>query len=236
MRWGGGSLRALGTPAPAAADLAELLPASRRPQPAPTTGAARVARATILGATSELLATAAHLTGGGRLPSAGVLTVVGILLALVAVTVTARRCRTGLLLVVLGVQQVALHLVFEAAASVGSHCPLPETVMHHGAPLRLALARCPEPVMAGPAMHWPGGWTMWVGHVAATVLTALLLARGETWLWQVADRVVASATAAPGRRRISGSRRAGCSAAFSLVGSRSFAPAAPRGPPGPIVS
>lgn len=203
---------------------------------APVTGAARVARATVLGATSLLLATAAHLLGGGRLPSAGVLTVVGVLLALAAVTVTARRCRTGLLLALLAVQQVALHLVFDASAALGPHCALPETAMHHGAAVGHALAGCPAPpVMAGPAMHGPG-WAMWAAHLGATVLTALLLARCEAWLWRVADRIVTFATAAPVRRRVRGSRGAAGSAPPSVARSRTFAPAAPRGPPVLVVS
>jgi hypothetical protein len=72
----------------------------------------RAVRVAVLGATSLLLATSAHAVGGGDLPALGVLAVTAIVLGLVAVPLTARRCRTGVLLAVLGVQQTLLHLLF----------------------------------------------------------------------------------------------------------------------------
>ena len=76
----------------------------------------RAARVTVLGATSLVLATSAHIIGGGALPSLGVLALTALVLGLVAVPLTGRRCRTVVLVAVLGVQQFLLHLVFTAVA------------------------------------------------------------------------------------------------------------------------
>ena len=76
----------------------------------------RAVRVAVLGAASLMLATSAHIIGGGTLPSLGVLTMTALVLGLVAVPLTGRRCRTGILVAVLGVQQFLLHLLFTAVA------------------------------------------------------------------------------------------------------------------------
>ena len=43
---------------------------------------------------------------------------------------------------------------------------------------------------------------MWLAHSAAVLGTAWLLARGEAWLWRMADRVVRAATAKPTGRPV----------------------------------
>ena len=59
----------------------------------PARGAIRAIRVGLLGTTSMTLATTAHLMGGGPLPPVSILIVSGLLVGLVAVTATARRCR-----------------------------------------------------------------------------------------------------------------------------------------------
>ena len=76
----------------------------------------RAVRVGVLGAASLVLATSAHIIGGGTLPSLGVLALTALVLGLVAVPLTGRRCRTGILVAVLAVQQSLLHLVFRAVA------------------------------------------------------------------------------------------------------------------------
>ena len=85
----------------------------------PARGAIRAVRVGLLGTTSMTLATTAHLMGGGPLPPVGVLIVSGLLVGLVAVTATARRCRLRVLVALLAVEQVLLHWLFTAAAAMG---------------------------------------------------------------------------------------------------------------------
>ena len=46
------------------------------------------------------------------------------------------------------------------------------------------------------SMSMPG-WAMWAAHLAAVAVTAALLARGEAWLWRVADAIVHASTVRP---------------------------------------
>ncbi|MGI8458431.1 MAG: hypothetical protein ACR2LI_10010 [Propionibacteriaceae bacterium] len=78
---------------------------------APWQGFLRGVRVVVLGGVSMLLASGAHLPGGGQLSSAGVVVVSGFVLGLVAAVVTARRCRLPVLLLVLGVEQVGSAVV-----------------------------------------------------------------------------------------------------------------------------
>lgn len=197
----------------------------------PTTGVPRLVRVAVLGGASLGLACAAHLVGGGQLPSAGVLVIAGFLIGLAAVTVTARRCRTGTLLGLLAVQQIILHLVFEASSSSTGCGVLVEAAGHHTALVGHAMSSCTAaPAVGADAMSMPG-WAMWAGHLSATLVTTLLLARGEAWLWRVADRVIAAATARPSHRRTPQPRHLGVVDISAPVISRGYAPAAPRGPP-----
>jgi hypothetical protein len=155
-----------------------------------TGGWARLARAGVFGGTSLVLATAGHVVGGGTLPGAGLLVLTAIGLALLSVTLTVRRLRFRVLLVGLGLEQLLLHLLFHASTTA---------------------ATCAAVVMPGHSMSAASvcgggsavaaGWPMLLGHALAVLATAWLLARGEQWLWAVADRIHRYAGSAPGRVR-----------------------------------
>jgi hypothetical protein len=208
---------------------------SRRP--APTRGLVRLARAGIFGGSSLLLATGAHLLGGGSLPGAGVLLVAAVLLALLVAVLTARRCRFGVVVGVLAVQQLGLHELFGLAAAART-CALPVTGSHA---LHVVGASGVEPSAscatgAGMAMAMTAGgtpaWVMGAAHVVAVLATAWLLARGEAWLWRAVDRVVSAAGLAGSHPLSSTSRDrelVGRVAATCRSAVRSAA--APRGPP-----
>lgn len=172
-------------------------------------GWSRLARAGVLGGVSLLLAAAGHTVGGGTLPGAGLLILVGVGLALVAVSLTARRLRFGTLLAVLTVQQLGLHLLFHAA-TIGSACAAVAMQGHSAAGQIMAGHGMSAPLMAGHAMPAAvcaagspavGGWSMLLGHVLAVLATAWLLARGESWLWRTVDRLHRYATTRPARFR-----------------------------------
>lgn len=125
----------------------------------PTSGALRWLRGATVGLVATGLALAGHALGGGAAPAAGPLSMIALAAVLGSVALSGQRwSATALLGVLLGVQ-LAAHVVFAAGAAAA-------VPMHH-APL---------------AVH---GLPMLAGHLAAAVLTALLLRRGETWCWRV---------------------------------------------------
>jgi hypothetical protein len=150
----------------------------------------RAVRVTVLGTTSLLLATSAHTFGGGDLPGPGVLAVTAIVLGLLAVPLTGRRCKTGLLLAVLGVQQTLLHLLFSSAAAHPTCEPdgLQAAAHQLGAACGMHGAVLMPMTDAGTT-----SWAMIIAHALATVATACLLGRGEAWLWRTAERVIRAA-------------------------------------------
>lgn len=211
-------------------------PDSVEPVLGPKAGVVRLGRGAVLGAFSLLLATGAHLLGGGTLPGAGTLLVAAVLLGLVAAVVTARRCRFALLLALLGVEQLGLHALFSMASAtqactVTSAAGPPGAGMTHGSAIGVVSA-CD----AASGMHMAGmsGWSMWAAHLAAVAATAWLLARGEAWLWRLAERVAVASGLRHGRRPTR-TRRAAVPVHAQLAGygGRFWADAAPRGPPAP---
>lgn len=190
---------------------------------APLRGRLRVLRAGVLGATSLGLALGGHLAAGGHAPPPALLAVCAGLLGLTAVTATARRVRLPLLVGLLGVQQVLLHLAFDAGAGAAA-CGGVDPHVGHTAGSVLSCAPGGTATMAMP------GWPMLLAHVLATAATALLLLRGEQALWALADRVVRAATAAPTARRPRASvlQVSRPTAALAVA---PLSPAAPRGPP-----
>ena len=153
-----------------------------------TGGWARLARAGVFGGASLFLATAGHVVGGGTLPGAGLLALAAIGLALLSVTLTVRRLRFEVLLAALGVEQILLHLLFHASTTAATCAP----VLMPGHTMS---------TVCGMGASTTASWPMVLGHALAVLATAWLLARGERWLWAVADRIHRYAGSAPGRVR-----------------------------------
>jgi hypothetical protein len=194
----------------------------------------RAVRVAVLGATSLLLATSAHTFGGGDLPAPGVLAVTAIVLGLLAVPLTGRRCKTGLLLAVLGVQQTLLHLLFSSAAAhptcepaglqaaahqLGAACDM------HGGVLMSVQSTTPM-TAAGTT-----SWAMIIAHALATVATAWLLGRGEAWLWRTAEQVIRAALGTLTGRLADARPRLIILERLSPWVAHVYAHSAPRGPP-----
>ena len=194
----------------------------------------RGVRVAALGATSLLLATSAHAVGGGDLPAPGVLAVTAIVLGLLAVPLTARRCRAGLLLAVLGVQQTLLHLFFSSAAAhpgcepsgleAAAHQLDAACAMHGTGPMSMQ--------STGPMADTATAvWTMIIAHIAATVATAWLLGRGDAWLWRTAEQAIRAALGSLTGRVADDRPRLILSWRRSPWIAPAYEPAAPRGPP-----
>jgi hypothetical protein len=152
----------------------------------------RALRVALLGGGSLLLATTAHLSGGGTLPGPGVLVVAAFVLGLVAVLLTRRRVRLPVLVAALVPQQALLHVLLDTATASAGACT-PVQAAHHA----MTMLTCMPAHGMGPMGY---AWPMFVGHLVATLGTAWLLACGEAWCWRLVDRVARAAYAAPAAR------------------------------------
>ena len=192
----------------------------------------------MLGGTSLLLATGAHVLGGGALPGVGVLLVAGMLLGLLAAVLTARRVRLPALLTLLGVQQLALHELFGLAAAAPTCTPTAYAYAAHaghGGHLGGAdplVPGCAAAASGMAAMPETPAWVMTAAHVLAVLVTAWVLARGEAWLWRTVARVVAAAGLAVGKPALPRSRgRRPVCRVVTTCRNAVWSAAAPRGPP-----
>ncbi len=160
----------------------------------------RLARAGALTALVVILTVLAHRVAGGGAPSAFALIVLGVVLWPVALLATRRRLRPVTLLLGLGAGQLLGHgllgwLSGSGAPSAASSLSI-ECVQHaaHGA----ASAACAAEGVAMVATsaeghaHAAGGSSllMLAAHLVATVVAALVLARGEQVLWRVLELVL----------------------------------------------
>ncbi|WFR84552.1 hypothetical protein [Arthrobacter sp. Y-9] len=135
------------------------------------------------------LAAGAHTLAGSALPAPPILAALLALTLLASVLATKIRLGLPAMTAVLGAGQVLLHEAFTGLA--GSGVPpiaLPTAHQHDdGAALAGALQHLTPSLghsaAHGPLAHDPG---MLFAHVVATLLTALLLARGEAALWALA--------------------------------------------------
>lgn len=110
------------------------------------------------------IAAGSHVLGGGAAPHPLTLLILSVLAMIPVHLLSGRRLGFGLLLVLLGGGQFAIHHLLMAVASMppGGH---PHELAHQ--------------VVAAPS-DGPG---MLLAHVIATLLTSLLLAHGDALLW-----------------------------------------------------
>lgn len=140
-------------------------------------------RSAALSVTIVALAAGAHVLGGGQLPAAPVLFA---LLALTGLATTlATRFKLGFpaLAALLGAGQLGLHEAFTAFSPLS--VAVPGQSGHH-----LGTGSAVPGIEAG-AVHLheldaPLGWLMLTGHVLASAASAMVLAKGEQALWQLA--------------------------------------------------
>lgn len=140
----------------------------------------RLLRTGLICSTIVGLAAGGHLAGGGTLPAPAVLAAVCALTVLPVAALTRIRLSLPVLTVLLGAGQVWLHWAFHAL-SRGAH---------DGSAVLGGHAHHVSNLVAEPAVHSPvavaGDGQMFAAHAVATIVTAVLLARGEKALWLVA--------------------------------------------------
>jgi hypothetical protein len=139
-----------------------------------------VARAAAFGVVVLTIAAGAHVSAGGALPSMTVLALLAVPVTVAAVALTGRRCGPVLLLGSLAAAQVLLHEALMVLA--------PRALGDMSGPMSAdsasAMGSVPMPDAGGRSL------TMTAAPVIATVVTALLLARGEEALWQLVSKLL----------------------------------------------
>lgn len=161
----------------------------------------RLLRAGTIGATILALAAAAHMLGGGSLPEPLILGALAALTTLASTVATRFRLGLPAMVALLGASQFALHQAFDLLSS-GSGTAVPAMAMPSlhdhslsaAAQTAAALQEATAAGVAGGAMSMSvsmsahsGGLAMTAAHAAATVATAVVLAKGEAALWALAQ-------------------------------------------------
>ena len=145
-------------------------------------------RAAMVSTTIVVLAAAAHVVGGGQLPAPAILAAFLALTGLASTAATRLKLNVPAMTGLLGAGQVVLHEAFAAfstpiAAAATGAGPI-GTPGHHDGVVPLLVPSAghlqSHPLDSALAL------TMFAGHALATLVCALLLARGEDALWQLA--------------------------------------------------
>ncbi len=158
--------------------------AGTRPPTDPTAGPWRLARVAGLGIAAYGLAVGAHVGAGGGLPGWPASVMLTALLGVLGVAFTTRRRRLPALLGVLTAAQVVLHVILSLLEAPASSCGL-VAVGHH-----VATSSCdPSAATTGSVAMAVPSLPMLLAHLAATAVTAWVLARGEAWLWRTLQGV-----------------------------------------------
>jgi hypothetical protein len=136
------------------------------------------------------LAAGAHTLAGGRLPSPGILLALLALTGLASTTATRLKLNLPAMAGLLGAGQLVLHhafTVFSGPVPGGAPEPAASAASHHLGPVPLPVSDASEFAVSGlDAQLASLSLLMLAGHALATLLCALLLARGEAALWALA--------------------------------------------------
>src|SRR6185312_266476 len=144
----------------------------------------RFGRSAVVAAAVLCLAAAAHTAAGGTLPHPAVVLALAALTWLPVMILAGRRLAPATILAVLAGGQVALHQAFELFGTVQC-APAGSPAEHAGHAGHAGHAAVALDCMSASA-HTGDSPGMLAAHLAATALTALMLARGEAALWELA--------------------------------------------------
>ncbi|WP_326960758.1 MULTISPECIES: hypothetical protein [unclassified Arthrobacter] len=137
------------------------------------------------------LAAGAHALSGGALPAPGILLALLALTGLAATAATRLKLNLPVLAALLGAGQLVLHEALTGfsghAVSAAATAPAGSVLPHHFAPVPLSADTGGQLAAAGRHAG-PGidSLLMLAGHALATLLCAVLLAKGEDALWSLA--------------------------------------------------
>ena len=183
---------------------ARLQSVSRAARAGAPVGVLASVRASIVGLSASGLALLGHVAAGGAAPPAGQLTLAIGAVLVVSRALSVRRWTLGPLLAVLLGSQALFHVAFSGAGAA---------IHVHGG----------QHMASASSMPGHSGLPMLVGHTVAALATALLLRRGEDWLWSLvallarAWRVVCVAAEGPVARARAMSRAGDVPALLQLL-------------------
>jgi hypothetical protein len=140
---------------------------------------ARLLRALALGGTTLALAVGAHTGAGGALPPPALLTLLVLFVAPPSLWLAGRRRAVGRTVTALVVEQAGLHGAFTLLAVAPAGCGATVAAAGHHA-VHVSGSTCGMAAM--PASHGMSSISMLLAHAAATVVTAVILVRGESAL------------------------------------------------------
>lgn len=146
----------------------------------------RLLRACLISAATLGLAAAAHTAAGGHLPEAPVLVLLAVLSLAPVMLLSRYRLGLAAMAGILATSQAVLHSAFTTLAGNPNHCT-GAGIAAHGHHQAFAIPQCATDGVA-VAGHDMAGWpaaAMLAAHILAAAATALLLARGETALWNL---------------------------------------------------
>jgi hypothetical protein len=137
----------------------------------------RVFRSGLIGSIILGLAAGGHLAGGGRLPDPAIMVALCAVAVVPVAALTRFRLSFPVLAGLIGAGQAWLHWSFSALSAGAPMVPAPMAQGHAGHPA----AALPPDVFSSdmPATAAGADGLMFAAHAAATLGTALLLARGE---------------------------------------------------------
>lgn len=147
-------------------------------------GVPLLSRSFLVTGMAVFLAAAAHAAGGGGMPPVMLLLALAVILLPPVVLLARRQLSFPVLACVLAAGQLLLHTAFSLVpAASGCAAAGPAVHAHHAAaaPGRRPAGHAGEQLAEAAG----NGWQMSAAHLAAVVLTAVLLARGEDALWQL---------------------------------------------------
>lgn len=133
-----------------------------------------------------LLAAGAHVLAGGALPALPVAAALLALTAFPVIILTRTKLGPAVMVCLLGAGQFALHEGLDRLSSARSFTPSAGGHLHTAVPVSGSM---PGMDLTAGALAPPAagsGFAMLALHVAATLVTALLLTRGEAALWALA--------------------------------------------------
>lgn len=147
-------------------------------------------RSAMVALTVLSLAAGAHTLAGGRLPSPGILLALLALTGLASTTATRLKLNFPAMAGLLGAGQLVLHnafTIFSGPAPGTGYEPAGSPAAHHVGPAPLPVGGAGEFAVSGLDSQLSSlSLLMLASHALATLLCALLLARGEAALWALA--------------------------------------------------
>ena len=146
----------------------------------------RLFRSGLIGSIVLGLAAGGHLAGGGQLPTPAILAALCAVTMVPVAALTRFKLSLPVLIGLIGGGQVWLHWAFDAMSAGAPPAASPALLSEHAGHASAALN--PEALMLAAPAHGsvPDG-LMFAAHAVATLVTALLLARGERALGALAD-------------------------------------------------